>query len=82
MNQREPTRLEDFLNADSTQRQAALGSESSRRTLIQDLEELVGCDAARVVEVGRAMLESLDDDAASPRMLRAILGCGYISPGR
>ena len=72
MNQPEPTRLEDFLNADSTQRRAALGSESRRRTLIQDLEELVGCDAARAVEVGHAMLESLDDDAASPRMLRAI----------
>ncbi|MAC20658.1 MAG: hypothetical protein CMJ23_13485 [Phycisphaerae bacterium] len=72
MSQSEPTILDAFLEADSTRRRAVLGSESRRRNLIQDLEKLVGSDAARVIDVGRAIVEALDDEATMARTLRAI----------
>ena len=68
----EPTRLDAFLEADPAARRAAVGSKDECQAIIEDLEAFITRDAARSVEVGRAIVEALDDEATIARTLRAI----------
>ena len=68
----DPTRLDAFLEADPAARRAMVGSQIECQAIIEDLEALVTRDAARSVEIGRAIVEALDDEAIIARTLRAI----------
>lgn len=72
MSDLEPNRIDAFLEADPAARRALIASGGDREAIIGGLEALVGRDASKVVEVGRAMIDVLEDGTTKARTLRSI----------
>lgn len=72
MNDFEPTRVDGYLDADLRERRALLASEDERKAIVEELEAMVGRDAAKVVEAGRAMIEILEVGTTKARTLRSV----------